>query len=203
MRRLLRSLNSQYCAGCREQPFTSRRKDMATRKITKQSELAQAGEHLRTAAKEVRSALSHKVEALGDAMSASLSRARGKVVKQSDAAKLKIGKLVKMAEAQVKKAQAQLKKASASAQKSVASAEKRLEATRRSTGKKLSALQTSAERKSMALKKAVEREAAALKKAVKAPAAKKVAPKKAAPVKAAAKAPVKKAVRPAAKKATK
>jgi hypothetical protein len=137
---------------------------MATRKTTKKSELAQAGEHLSTAAKEVGTALTHKVEALGDAMSAGVTRARRKVEQRRDDAKAKVGKLVKMAEAQVKKAQAQLHKASASAQKSVAAAEKKLEATRRSTGKKLAALQTSAERKARALQKAVEKEAAALKR---------------------------------------
>ncbi|MCO5124780.1 MAG: hypothetical protein M9915_13675 [Rhizobacter sp.] len=183
-------VHSQGRAHCREQSFTSQGKIMATRKTTKKSELAQAGAHLSSAAKEVGDAVTQKIEALGDAMSSGMSRARKKVEKQGEDAKREVGRLVKIAEAQVKKARAQLTKATASAQKSVLAAEKKLEATKRSTGKKLAALQTGAERKAKALQKAIEKEAAAMKKGARTK-AKAAAPKKAGAKKA-----------PAAKKAT-
>ena len=81
---------------------------MATRKSTKKSELAQAGEHLSTAAKEVGTAVTHKFEAMGDAVSASVSMAKKNVFKRRDQVQRKIGSLVKMAEKQLAKAQAQL-----------------------------------------------------------------------------------------------
>jgi hypothetical protein len=70
---------------------------MATRKTIKtpkKSELAQAGAHLGTAAKEVGTAVTHKIEAMGDAMSASMKKAKGKVMAKRDQVQRKIGSLV-------------------------------------------------------------------------------------------------------------
>jgi hypothetical protein len=47
-----------------------KRKHMATRKTTQQTELQQAGKQLSNAAKAVGTAVSHKFEAMGDAVSA-------------------------------------------------------------------------------------------------------------------------------------
>ena len=127
---------------------------MATRRITKKSELATAGAHLGAAAKEVGTAVSHKIDALGDAVSASMGRAKKNVMKQGAQVQAKIGGLVKSAEKQLAKAQAQLSKAGAAAEKSVKAAEKRLEATKRSTARQLAALQAGAERKAKALQRA-------------------------------------------------
>ena len=113
---------------------------MATRKTTKKSELAIAGEHLGTAAKEVGSAVSHKIDAIGNAVSARVKKAKKDVFSQGGQAKRKISGLVKMVEGQLAKAQAQLSKAGAAAQRAVQSAEKKLESTKRSTGKQLASL---------------------------------------------------------------
>ena len=120
---------------------------MATRKTVKKSELAQAGAHLGDAAQEVGTAVVHKLEALGDAVSTGVKKAKKTVMAQGNKVSGKISGLVKAAEGQLKKAQAELNKAGEAARKSVLSAEKKLEATRRSTGKKLAALQASAGRK--------------------------------------------------------
>ena len=136
---------------------------MATRKTTKKSELAQAGAHLGSAAKEVGVAFSHKIEALGDAVSAGVQKAKKNVLAKRDQVGGQISGLVKAAESQLKKAQAELQKTGESARKAVLAAEKKLESIRRSTGKKLTTLQASAERKAKALQKAVEKDAAAVK----------------------------------------
>ena len=162
---------------------------MATKKTAKKSELAQAGEHLSAAAGEVGAAVTHKIEAMGDAVSAGMAKVKKNVMAQRDEGKRKISSVVRMAEAQFKKAEAEFKKMGERARKSVAQAEKKLEAIKRTSTKKLAALEANAQRKAKALKKAIDNETAALKK-----------PKPIAPIKAAAeKAPAKKI---AAKKAT-
>ncbi|MBB5270458.1 hypothetical protein [Quisquiliibacterium transsilvanicum] len=205
-RALVASLGVDWRCGniYRRQALTHERNRMATRKTTKKSELAQAGDHLSAAAKELGSAVSHKMGALGDAVSSGVSRARKQVRTSQDQVARGISSLVKSAEKKFADAQKQLEKAGKAAGKSVASAEKKLEATRRAADRKLAALQSNAERKARALQKAVEKEAAAIKKAVApkpaAGAAKKAATKAAG---AAKKAAAKKAAatRPAAKTA--
>jgi hypothetical protein len=83
---------------------------MATRKTSKKSELALAGEHLGSAAKEVGTAITHKFESLGDAMSKGMKNVKGKMQQRRDQAQRKIGGLVKKAEKQLAGAQAQLSK---------------------------------------------------------------------------------------------
>ena len=139
---------------------------MATRKTTQQTELQQAGKQLSNAAKAVGTAVSHKFEAMGDAVSAGVAKAKKQVTAKKNEAKRDWSSLVKAAETKVKQSQAQLKKAGDDARKAVLAAEKKLEATKRSTSKKLASLQASAERYAKAHLKAVEKEAAALKKAV-------------------------------------
>ncbi len=141
---------------------------MATRKTKRKSELSQAGDHLGAAARELGTAVSHKMDTLGDAVSAGISRARKEVLTRRDRVGRQIGDLVKMAEARLKEAQVQLERAGRAAHRSVTAAEKQLEATRRSADRKLTALRANAERKAKALQKAVEKEAAALKKTVRA-----------------------------------
>ena len=110
---------------------------MATRNTSKKSELAQAGAHLGSAAKEVGVAVSHKIEALGDAVSAGVKKAKKTVLAKRDQVSGQISGLVKAAESQLKKAQAELQKTGEAARKAVLAAEKKLESVRRSTGKKL------------------------------------------------------------------
>ncbi|MBK8527549.1 MAG: hypothetical protein IPL57_10800 [Rubrivivax sp.] len=142
---------------------------MATRKTTKKaakSDLAIAGKHLGNASKEVGNALMNKVDAMGDALSASLSKAKKKVMTRRNDAQRELSKLVKLAELQHQKAQTGAKKAAAAAGKAVQAAEKKLEAARRKATKQLASVQASVERKGKALRRAIEKEAAALKKAM-------------------------------------
>ena len=84
---------------------------MATRKTGKtsrKSELALAGQHLGTAAKEVGTAITHKIEALGDTMKKGMQSAKGKVLQERAQAQRKLSGLVKKAEKQLAGAQAQL-----------------------------------------------------------------------------------------------
>ena len=54
---------------------------MTTRKTTRKSELQQAGEQLGSAAKAVGTAVSHKFEAMGDAVTAGIAKAKKRAAK--------------------------------------------------------------------------------------------------------------------------
>ena len=60
---------------------------MATRKTTQQTELQQAGKQLSNAAKAVGTAVSHKFEAMGDAVSAGVAKAKKQVTAKKNEAK--------------------------------------------------------------------------------------------------------------------
>ena len=177
---------------------------MTTRKMTKKSELARAGDHLGEASKEIGTALADTFDDMGDAMSARLGKARKKLLTQRVEATRQIAKLVKLAQEQHAKMHAKARQAISAARKSVADAEKGLEATERRTAKQLERLKIDIERKAETMRKAIDKEAAKLKKtatakaAAKKPAAKNVASKKTAEKKTASKRPA--AKKPAAKK---
>ena len=60
---------------------------MATRKTTKKTELQQAGAQLGSAAKAMGTAVSHKFGAMGDAVSASIAKAKKQATAKRDDAK--------------------------------------------------------------------------------------------------------------------